>query len=158
MMEAKLRQMESTNPVPKPKAAPPSTSHDKDIEMDDTTHPFPSSPPKTSSLPHHPSLPMKPPPPLPKHLSIEPPSRPNSRQGGANSKPAAVLPTLTMLQSAAKATKANPLLDAKPLGLKPTLKAVSSPHSGTSAQGLQRAGKPTKLIGVKIKAKEKGQP
>ncbi|KAH9475949.1 putative RNA-binding protein 18 [Psilocybe cubensis] len=148
MMEAKLRQMERTNPVPKSTA--PLVTHGQDVQMDDAAvvanRP---SPPATSSLPYHPSLPMKPPPPLPKHLAstLDLSSSQNSKHGA--SKTANSLPSLTMLQSAAKA-KVNPLLEAKLLGLQPTLQSGANAHPRTS--------KTTKLTGVKIKAKEKSQP
>lgn len=148
MMEAKLRQMERTNPVPKPTTPP--VGQDKDVEMDDaaTVAANRPSPPITSSLPHHPSLPMKPPPTLPKHLSntLELPSSQNSKQRTSKT---TELPSLTTLQSAAKA-KTNPLDEAKLLGLQPPLKA------GSNVQ--PRTNKTSKLIGVKIKAKEKSQP
>ena len=117
MMEAKLRQMESTNPKP--------TSMEAETDGSDGA--------STSTLPFHPSLPLKPPPSLPNPLPKPP--RPRIQ---------APLPALPMLPQQQQARS-----------LSDTLK-TSSP----SPSSLQppRVAKATKLAGVKIKAKEKEKP
>jgi hypothetical protein len=83
MMEAKLRQMESTNPKPaKPVIALPDL--DTDLE-----------PPALSpTLPQHPFLPMKPPPVIPEHLG---PNQPTQSQSRPSLKEKGLLPPLPTL-------------------------------------------------------------
>jgi len=144
MMEAKLRQMESTNP--KPKATPPPPG----VDMDDLSlsQSRPSTP-ISSSLPYHPSLPMKPPPQLPVG---------QSGNSGA--------------QLMAKPKKIPMALPSLPI-LPPSLLAHSSSSRGSEAiqkasfnslssvstgSGTHRTAKSSKLVGVKIKPKEKEGP
>ncbi|KDR70273.1 hypothetical protein GALMADRAFT_76553 [Galerina marginata CBS 339.88] len=136
-MEAKLRQMERTNPRPKP------TNPSGDIEMDSPS-PSGSATPPTSSLPYHPSLPSKPPPALPAHMTVQLPPKSNTPP---TTRPKVPLPSLPML----------PPSNGLDLLGKPLQKLTSTP--GTSATSSQpRPAKSSKLIGVKIKSKkEKGQ-
>ncbi|KAF8958416.1 hypothetical protein BDZ97DRAFT_1842014 [Flammula alnicola] len=133
MMEAKLRQMESTNPRPKP------TPSSGDVNMDAPS--LPGKPSSGSFLPFHPSLPMKPPPTLPDqqtNIKRPPPPKPQLM-----SKPKPSASPLSILPPTLQSSATTPLL-----------KSVSS--SSTSGSGSQaRSGKANKLIGVKIKAKEK---
>ena len=131
MMEAKLRQMESTNPKP---AKP-----DMNTDLEGIT--LPQIPPSASSsmLPQHPSLPMKPPPTIPEYLR---PNQPMHSQPRSSLKEKSLLPPLPL--------------------------PASTPSPGNQSQGQRektwdvvassapvRSGKPTKLIGVKVKAKPK---
>ncbi|KAJ3510457.1 hypothetical protein NLJ89_g4662 [Agrocybe chaxingu] len=125
MMEAKLRQMESTNPKP----SIPSSSLEDASAMGS-----PLTPSVSPSLPYHSSLPPKPPKPLPPHLNVQHPSP------LAAPRPKTPLPSLPLLpQSRSSGTP--------PLGR-------SSP---CLASGLATHAHPpkAKLIGVKIKPKEK---
>ncbi|EDQ99801.1 uncharacterized protein LACBIDRAFT_315152 [Laccaria bicolor S238N-H82] len=116
MMEAKLRQMESTNPKP--------TSTEAEIDGLDRA--------STSTLPYHPSLPLKPPPSLPNPLPKPP--RPRIQ---------APLPALPMLPQQQQARS-----------LSDTFK-TSSPSPSSLQHHPPRLAKTTKLAGVKIKPKEK---
>jgi len=126
MMEAKLRQMESTNPKPaKPVIALPDM--DTDLESISLPH-IPSA--SSSSLPQHPSLPMKPPPTIPEYLR---PNQPTQSQPRPSLKEKSVLPPLP--------------LPASPLQCqREKTREVVLPS---------RSGKPMKLTGVKLKAKPK---
>jgi len=137
MMEAKLRQMESSNPQPKPNNISPNPS---DIPSE-----APSSIPLTkSTLPYHPSLPMKPPPQLPSHLL--PQTTPRST---LPAKPKNTLPSLPIAPSAPVVS--NGLSKASPVDyLKSTV-----PRGSPTVPGVQsKPGKTAKLLGVKIKSKE----
>lgn len=122
MMEAKLRQMESTNP----KLAKP------DINTDLEGITLPQFPPSASpsTLPQHPSLPMKPPPTIPEYL---------------------------------RRTRSQPRSSLREKSLLPPLPLpASTPSPGNQSQwdvvassAPVRSGKPTRLIGVKVKAKSK---
>jgi len=139
MMEAKLRQMESTNPKPKPSSTPP------DFDMDDqssSSRPSPSTP-VSSSLPYNPSLPMKPPPQL-----LAAPGN-SGTQTMPKSKTSMALPSLPMPPSSL-------LAEAKSSGKLPIMKS-GAPSSIPSGSGTHpRSAKSSKLVGVKIKPKEKG--
>ncbi|GLB41074.1 putative RNA recognition motif containing protein [Lyophyllum shimeji] len=83
MMEAKLRQMESTNP--KPALIPGSSTS---VRPDEASTP---PPPTAGTLPHHASLPPKPPPPLPESLLALGQPKPKT------TKPKTPLPSLPIL-------------------------------------------------------------
>ena len=130
MMEAKLRQMESTNPKP---ANPEIVLLDMDTDLEGI--PLPEIPPSASSsstLPQHPSLPMKPPPTIPDYLR---PSQPTLSRSQPSLKEKCLLPPLPLpasIPSQREKTR-DPV-------------ALSAPI---------RSGKPTKFIGVKVRAKPK---
>ena len=130
MMEAKLRQMESTNPkTTNPDIAP------LDMDTDLEGIPLADIPPSSSSsstLPQHPSLPMKPPPTIPDYLR---PNQPTQARSQPSLKEKCMLPSL-------------PLPASIPSQREKTRDAVvpSAPI---------RSGKPMKFIGVKVKAKAK---
>ena len=130
MMEAKLRQMESTDPKP---AKPVITLPDMDTDLEGTTLPqFSSS--ASSTLPPHPSLPMKPPPTIPEHLrpNQPTPSRPSLKEKS-------LLPPLPLPASI-------PSLRNQVQSQQRDMVAPSAPV---------RSGKPMKFIGVKVKTKPK---
>ena len=125
MMEAKLRQMESTNPKPaKPVIALPDL--DTDLEG-----PPALSPP---TLPQHPSLPMKPPPMIPEHLRPNPPTQSQSRP---SLKEKSLLPSLPL-----------------PLSM-PFPRNQCQGEKKRDAVAPVRSAKPMKFIGVKVKTKPK---
>jgi hypothetical protein len=126
MMEAKLRQMESTNPKP---ANPVIDLLDMDTDLESI--PLPEIPPSSSSsmLPQHPSLPMKPPPTIPDYLRSNQPT------------PSRAQPSL----------KEKSLLPPLPLPA-----SIPSQREKTVAQCAPvRSGKPMKFIGVKVKTRPK---
>jgi len=128
MMEAKLRQMESTDPKPaKPVIALP----DMDTDLEATTLPQFSSSASSSTLPSHPSLPMKPPPTILEHLRPNQPmhSRPSLKEKS-------LLPSLPL-----------------PVSIPSLRNQVQGQQRDTSAP--VRSGKPMKFIGVKVKTKPK---
>ena len=129
MMEAKLRQMESTNPKP---ANPVTDLLDTDTDLEGIS---PEIPPSVSSstLPQHPSLPMKPPPTIPDYLR---PNQPTQSRSQPSLKEKSLLPPL-------------PLPASIPSQREKTRDAVAP--SGQSV----RSGKPMKFIGVKVKTKPK---
>jgi len=132
MMEAKLRQMESTNPKP---LKPEADSHMEDVGI-------PSTP---SSLPYHPSLPMKPPPALPEHVNI---ARPSNSKTVFVPKPKTALPALPL-------TSGSHSLPGRGVELKPSVTPPLIKPNFTSSLSAIRPTKSAKLIGVKIKPKEK---
>ena len=144
MMEAKLRQMESTNPKPKPTTTPP------DFDMDDRppSRSRPSTPVSSSSLPYNPSLPMKPPPQLPAANS--------TTQIIPKSKTLMALPSLPMPPMAQGPSGRGS--EGQSSTKVPILKgALNGPSSIPSGSGTHtRSAKSSKLVGVKIKPKEKG--
>ena len=133
MMEAKLRQMESTNPKPaKPVIALP----DMDIDLEGITLPqIPSA--SSSSLPPHPSLPVKPPPTIPEYLR---PNQLTQSQSRPSLKEKSLLPPL-------------PLPLPLPTSIPPPLQDQREKIRDVVAPS--RSGKPMKLLGVKVKAKPK---
>jgi hypothetical protein len=149
MMEAKLRQMESTNPKPKPTLTPP------DFDMDDpsSSRSRPSTP-VSSSLPYNPSLPMKPPPQLPAGQSGN-----SGAQITPKPKTSMALPSLPMASSSLLAQGSSSRgSEAKSSAKLPILKgSLNAPSSIPSGSGTHpRSTKSSKLVGVKIKPKEKG--
>lgn len=91
MMEAKLRQMERTNPKPTPAAS----SSD-------------ATPTASTSTPYHPSLPIKPPEALPtKHPSNHPLTQPLTRP---TPKPKTPLPSLPILPPSNSNSRSRPLI------------------------------------------------
>ena len=131
MMEAKLRQMENTNPKP---ANPDVALLDMDADLEGIS--LPENPPSASSsiLPQHPSLPMKPPPTIPNHL------RPNQ-------------PTQSRSQSSLKEKSSLPLLPL-PASI-PSQREKTRDAVASSGQPV-RSGKPMKFIGIKVvKTKQK---
>ncbi|PPQ99970.1 hypothetical protein CVT24_009549 [Panaeolus cyanescens] len=121
MMEAKLRQMEASKPRP-------TQPTDKDVEM--------SGPSTSSSLPYHPSLPMKPPAPLPGNINPQPSTsmKPKTQYPPKNP------PSLSSLLPSVKTP--NDLLPKPILATNPT-------------PSVHRHAKSAKSLGIKIKAKEK---
>ncbi|KAF8908072.1 hypothetical protein CPB84DRAFT_1767202 [Gymnopilus junonius] len=142
MMEAKLRQMESSNPRPKPSR--PTSAGDMQTTND-------SYIPVASTLPYHPSLPSKPPPSLPSHLA-QAPSRPSTP---TTVKPKTSLPALPLLPQPLQGQHLGPVSETKHLGAKPLQKSISVPTPSNVVQ--PRPAKSSKLIGVKIKPKQKTQ-
>lgn len=143
-MEAKLRQMERTNPKPKAPSPTEMETGDESSSSMSAPKPHPSLPNKpasprpdapTSSLLYHPSLPAKPPPVIPglqPPVSHQPVQRTSSPAGAA-------------FASARKALPKDPQALAAPL-----IKSITAPTTTTT-----RGTKAPKLVGVKIKAKEK---
>lgn len=127
MMEAKLRQMESTNPKP---ANPDVALLDMDTDLEGIS--LPEIPPSASSsmLPQHPSLPMKPPPTIPDYLR---PSQPTQSRSQPSVKEKSLLPPLPLPASSQREKTRDAV-------------ALSAPV---------RSGKSTKFIGVKVKTKPK---
>ncbi|KAF5309973.1 hypothetical protein D9619_010467 [Psilocybe cf. subviscida] len=143
-MEAKLRQMERTNP--KPKAPSPTEMDTGDTPPSSVSTPkshpsLPNKPPSptpdapSASLPYHPSLPVKPPPIIP---GLQPPASHHPVQ--RTSSPAGVA-----FGSTKKALPKDPQELAAPL-----IKSMTATATTTT-----RGTKAHKLVGVKIKAKEK---
>ena len=133
MMEAKLRQMESTNPK---QGNPVIALPDMNTDLESITLPqIPPSAP-SSTLPQHPSLPMKPPPTIPEYL----------RQPTSQSRPwlkeKSSLPPLPLPTSIPSPGNQGQCQREK------TLHAVA-PSAAV------RSGKPMKFTGVKVKAKPK---
>ena len=129
MMEAKLRQMESTNPKP---SNPDIAQLDMDTDLEGIS--LPEIPPSASSsvLPQHPSLPMKPPPTIPDYLR---PNQPTQSRSQPSLKEKSLLPPLPLPASiSSQREKTRDLV------------ALSAPV---------RSGKPTKFVGVKVKTKPK---
>ena len=129
MMEAKLRQMESTNPKP---ANPAIALLDMDTDLEGIPLAETPSASSSSTLPQHPSLPMKPPPTIPDYLR---PSQPTQSRSQPSSKEKSSLPPL-------------PLPASIPSQREKTRDAVS-------LSAPVRSGKPMKFIGVKVKTKPK---
>jgi hypothetical protein len=140
LMEAKLRQMESTNPKPKAIPTPP------DVDMDDRP-----STPTSSSLPYNPSLPKKPPPQLP----IEQSGKTRAQLTAKPKKTAMVLPSLPILPSSSLAQGSSSRASEAPI-LKASSNAPPSMPTGSGTH--HRTAKSSKLVGVKIKPKEKDGP
>jgi len=136
MMEAKLRQMESTNPKP---AKPVMAQPDMDTDLEGIT--LPQIPPSVSSstLPQHPSLPMKPPPTIPEYLK---PNQATQSQSRPSLKEKSLLPPL-------------PLPVSIPFPRNQGLGQREKTRDAVAPSALVRSGKPTKFIGVKVKAKPK---
>lgn len=134
MMEAKLRQMESTNPKPANLIV---ALPDMDADLEGIT--LSQTPPSSSSmLPQHPSLPMKPPPTIPEHL------RSTQSQSRSSLKEKSLLPSLPLPPSIP-----SPRNQGKgQLREKTRDVVVPSPL-------VVRSGKPMKFIGVKVKTKPK---
>jgi hypothetical protein len=132
MMEAKLRQMESTNPKPK---NPDVALLDMDTDLEGIPLPAEVPPPASSSmLPQHPSLPMKPPPTIPDFLRSNQPTQSRSQ---SSLKEKSLLPPLPL--PASIPSQREKIRDA----VAPTGQPV-------------RSGKPMKFIGIKVgKAKPK---
>jgi len=144
MMEAKLRQMESSNPKPKPTTTPPY------FDMDDQLPSRPRPPtPVSSSLPYNPSLPMKPPPQLPAAQS-------GNAATQIKSKTSMALPSLPMPPTAQGPSGRGS--EAQSSTKVPIMKGnLNGPSSIPSGSGTHtRSVKSSKLVGVKIKPKEKG--
>ena len=134
MMEAKLRQMESTNPKP---ANPDIALLDMDTDLEGISLPEAPPPAPSSILPQHPSLPMKPPPTIPDFLR---PNQPTQSRSQPSLREKSLLPPL-------------PLLMSTPSHREKTRDVLAQP----SGQPV-RSGKPTKFIGIKVvktKPKEK---
>jgi len=134
MMEAKLRQMESTNPKPRVSSPPVASSSGLS-----TVNSTPTS--RISS--GHPSLPNKPPPSLPitpdtqQHVSVSSVrmgSRPSTKQ-------IPPLPSLPILPQSHTRPSEN--------------RASSSSHNSAARQPRQTQGTKFKFAGVKMKPKEK---
>jgi len=143
MMEAKLRQMESTNP--KPKATPPG------VDMDDPSlsQSRPSTP-MSSSLPYHPSLPVKPPPQLPVGQS----ANSGAQLIAKPKKNPTALPSLPILPpSLLTHGSSSRGSEAKPSSIQKA--SFNSPSLVYTGSGTHRTAKSSKLVGVKIKPKEK---
>jgi hypothetical protein len=133
MMEAKLRQMESTNPKPE---NPDIALLDMDTDLEGIFLPETSPSASSSILPQHPSLPMKPPPTIPDYLR---PNQPTQSRSQPPLKDKSLLPPL-------------PLPVSTPSQREKTRDAVAP-----SGQPV-RSGKPMKFIGIKVmktKPKEK---
>ena len=131
MMEAKLRQMESTNPKP---PNPVITLLDMDTDLEGISLPeiSPLASSSSSTLPQHPSLPMKPPPTIPDYL------RPNQ-------------PTQSRSQPSLKEKSSLP-----PLPLPASIPPQREKTRDTVVPSAPvRSGKPMKFIGVKVKTKPK---
>ena len=134
MMEAKLRQMESTNPKP---TKPTITLPDMDTDLEGVALPPSVS---SSTLPQHPSLPMKPPPTIPEHLRLNQPTQSQSRPSLKEKSP---LPPLPLPASI-------PCPRSQGQGyLREKTRDAVTPSAPV------RSGKPTKLVGVKVKTKPK---
>jgi len=132
LMEAKLRQMESTNPKP---AKPIIVLPDMDTDLEGVTLPQISPSASSSMLPQHPSLPMKPPPTIPEHLR---PNQPTQSQSRPSLKEKSLLPPLPLLASI------------------PSPGNQGQGHLREITRDASvRSGKPTKFIGVKVKTKTK---
>ena len=131
MMEAKLRQMESTNPKP---ANPDIALQDMDTDLEGIS--LPEIPPLASSstLPQHPSLPMKPPPTIPDYLR---PNQPTHSRSQSSLREKSLLPPLPL-----------PLPTSIPSQREKTRDSVA-------LSAPVRSGKPMKFIGVKVKTKPK---
>ncbi|KAF4609925.1 hypothetical protein D9613_010586 [Agrocybe pediades] len=135
ILEAKLRQMESSKPQAK-----------SDLPPDGGT----SSSSSNSTLPYHPSLPMKPPPQLPSHLL---PKSPPSQPTPASKSTLPSLPIGVPNPANTTSSKAAPLDYLKTSITRAAAVTTAPPKSGKTA----------KLLGVKIKpkdpkTKEKSQP
>jgi hypothetical protein len=137
MMEAKLRQMETTYPKP---ANPVIALPDLDTDLEGIT--LPQIPPSASSstLPQHPSLPMKPPPTIPEHLR---PNQPTQSQSRPLLKEKSLLPPLPL-----PASMPSPR-DQGQGQLREKTRDAAAPSLPI------RSGKLTKFIGVKVKTKPK---
>ena len=128
-MEAKLRQMESTNPKP---ANPDIALLDMDTDLEGISLPEILPSVSSSTLPQHPSLPMKPPPTIPDYLR---PNQPTQSRPQPSLKEKSLLPPL-------------PLPASLPSQREKTRDAVASSVP-------VRSGKPMKFVGVKVKTKPK---
>ena len=133
MMEAKLRQMESTNPKP---ANPDTALLDMDTDLEGIALPENSPSASSTTLPQHPSLPMKPPPTIPDFLK---PNQPTQSRSQPTLKEKSSLPPLPLPASI------------------PSQREKTRDPVAPSGQPV-RPGKPMKFIGIKVvktKPKEK---
>ena len=130
MMEAKLRQMESTNP--KPPANPDVALLDMDTDLEGISLPEISPSESSSMLPQHPSLPMKPPPTIPDYLRPNQPTQPRSQLSLKEKSLLLPLPLPASIPSQREKTR--------------EAVAPSVPV---------RSGKSMKFIGIKVKTKPK---
>ncbi|KAF8154687.1 hypothetical protein B0H34DRAFT_533628 [Crassisporium funariophilum] len=129
--------MESTNPRPaKPNDA--SSKNDPDPSNRSST----PTPPTASTALHHPSLPAKPPPTVPRQTPMYNIAAPQPRP------PIRAITTLPELPFLPPTQNQTHLLDF-------TSRNSSSPNPMVGSSSQQRSGKSSKFIGVKMKPKEK---